>query len=332
MATVKSELLKPVASEKPAAHNKVSVIGTGSVGMACAVSLLLKGLSDELALVDVKEDLLRGETMDLQHGSTFLKMPSVVCSTDLGITANSSLVIVTAGARQAKGESRLNLVQRNVAIFKSVIPGVVQHSPRCKMIVVTNPVDVLTYVAWKLSALPPAHVIGSGCNLDTARFRFFIGQKLGIHSESCHGWVLGEHGDSSVPVWSGVNVAGVPLRELNPGLGGDQDPEHWEKIHKDVIASAYQIIKMKGYTNWAIGFSVADLTESILRNLRRTHPVSTVAKGLYGIQEEVFLSVPCVLGENGIADLVRVKLSRDEEARLKKSAETLWGIQKELKI
>ncbi|KAM4866025.1 L-lactate dehydrogenase A-like 6A [Thomomys bottae] len=332
MTSVKSELLKAVSSEKPSVHSKVSVIGTGAVGMACAVSILLKGLSDELALVDVNEDLLRGETMDLQHGSPFVKMPTIVGSKDFGVTANSSLVIVTAGARQAKGESRLNLVQRNVAIFKSVIPSVVQHSPRCKMIVVSNPVDVLTYVAWKASALPPARVIGSGCNLDTARFRFFLGQKLGVHAESCQGWVLGEHGDSSVPVWSGVNVAGVRLRDLNSDIGTDRDPEKWEKVHKDVVASAYQIIKMKGYTNWAIGFSVADIAESILRDLRRTHPVSTIVKGLYGIKEEVFLSVPCVLGENGIADLVKVKLTRSEEARLKKSAETLWGIQKELKI
>ncbi|XP_048210317.1 L-lactate dehydrogenase A-like 6A [Perognathus longimembris pacificus] len=332
MGTVKAELVKPVSAEKPAVHNKVSVIGTGSVGMACAVSILLKGLSDELALVDANEDLMRGETMDLQHGSPFLRMPRVECSQDLGVTANSSLVIVTAGARQAEGESRLNLVQRNVAIFKSVIPDVVRHSPRCKMIVVSNPVDVLTYVAWKVSALPPARVIGSGCNLDTARFRFLIGQRLGLHAESCHGWVLGEHGDSSVPVWSGVNVAGVPLRELNAALGGAGDPERWDEVHKDVVASAYQIIKMKGYTNWAIAFSVADIAESILRNLRRTHPVSTVIQGLYGIQEEVFLSVPCVLGENGIADLVKIKLSRDEEARLRKSAQTLWDIQKQLKI
>ncbi|XP_062045751.1 L-lactate dehydrogenase A-like 6B isoform X2 [Lepus europaeus] len=274
MATVKRELMQNFTSEEPVCHNKVSIIGAGSVGMACAVSILLKGLSDELALVDVNESKLKGETMDLQHGSPFMKMPNIVCSK----------------------------------------------------------VDILTYVAWKLSAFPKNRVIGSGCNLDTARFRFLIGQKLGIHSESCHGWVLGEHGDSSVPVWSGVSVAGVPLKDLNAEIGTDRDPEQWKNVHKEVIASAYEIIKMKGYTSWAIGLSVADLTESILKNLRRTHPVSTIIKGLYGIDEEVFLSVPCVLGENGISDLVKIKLSPGEEARLKKSAETLWAIQKELKL
>ncbi|XP_007186183.2 L-lactate dehydrogenase A-like 6B isoform X2 [Balaenoptera acutorostrata] len=278
MATVKCELMKNFPSEEPVCCNKISIVGTGSVGMACAVSILLKGLSDELALVDVDGGRLKGETMDLQHGSPFVRIP------------------------------------------------------RCKLIVVSNPVDILTYVAWKLSEFPPNRIIGSGCNLDTARFRFLIGQRLGIHSESCHGWILGEHGDSSVPVWSGVNIAGVPLKDLNVDIGTDKDPEQWKNVHKDVVASAYEIIKMKGYTSWAIGLSVADLTESIVKNLRRVHPVSTRIKGLYGISEEVFLSVPCILGGSGITDLIKVKLAPEEEAHLQKSAKTLWEIQKELKF
>ncbi|XP_046312556.2 L-lactate dehydrogenase A-like 6A [Marmota monax] len=332
MATVKGELFKNLAPEERVHHTKVSIIGSGSVGVACALSILLKGLSDELALVDVNEARLKGETMDLQQGSAFAKLPNIVCSRDYLVTANSSLVIITAGARQEKGETRLDLVQRNVAIFRLMISSIVQYSPRCKLIVVSNPVDILTYVSWKLSAFPKSRVIGSGCNLDTARFRFLIGQKLGIHSESCHGWVLGEHGDSSVPVWSGVNIAGVLLKDLNAAIGTGKDPEQWENVHKEVVNSAYEIIKMKGYTSWAIGLSVADLTESILKNLRRVHPVSTIIKGLYGINEEVFLSVPCVLGENGITDIIKIKMTPEEEACLKKSAKTLWGIQKELKL
>ncbi|KAK1337908.1 hypothetical protein QTO34_001009 [Cnephaeus nilssonii] len=332
MATVKGELMKNLTSSETVPHNKISIVGAGSVGMACAISILLRGLSDELALVDVAEGRLKGEVMDLQHGSPFVKMPNIVSSKDYQVTANSNLVIITAGARQEKGETRLNLVQRNVAIFKLMISDIMTYSPKCKLIVVSNPVDILTYVTWKLSGIPQHRVIGSGCNLDTARFRFLIGQKLGVHPESCHGWVLGEHGDSSVPVWSGVNIAGVLLKDLNADIGTDKDPEHWKNVHKDVIASAYQIIKMKGYTNWAIGLSVADLAESILKNLRRVHPVSTIIKGLYGINEEVSLSVPCILGENGITDLIKVKLTPEEEARLKKSAETLWEIQKTLKV
>ncbi|XP_069325776.1 L-lactate dehydrogenase A-like 6A [Eulemur rufifrons] len=332
MATVKRELIQNFTSEEAIHHNKISIVGTGSVGMACAISILLKGLSDELALVDADEGKLKGETVDLQHGSPFVKMPNIVSSKDYLVTANSNLVIITAGARQIKGETRLDLVQRNVSIFKLMIPNIVQYSPRCKMIIVTNPVDILTYVAWKLSAFPKNRVIGSGCNLDTARFRYFIGQRLGIHSESCHGLVRGEHGDSSVPVWSGVNIAGVPLKDLNSDIGTDKDPEQWENVHKKVVSSRYEMLKMKGYTSWGVSLSVADLTESILKNLRRVHPVSTLSKGLYGINEEIFLSIPCILGENGITDLIKLKLTPEEEACLQKSAEILWEIQKELKL
>lgn len=332
MSTLKGELIQHISSEEPILHSKVSIIGTGSVGMACAISIITKGLTDELALVDSNEEKMKGETMDLQHGSVFVKMPNIVCSKDFHVTANSELVVITAGARQEKGETRLNLVQRNVAIFKVMIASIIKHSPRCKLIIVSNPVDILTYVAWKLSGFPKNRIIGSGCNLDTARFRYMLGERLGIHSESCHGWVLGEHGDSSVPVWSGVNIAGVPLKELNSAIGTSKDPEQWGNVHKEVIASAYNIIRMKGYTSWAIGLSVADIAESILKNLRKTHPVSTKIKGLYGIKEEVFLSVPCILGENGISDIIKVKLSPTEEAQMVKSAETLWKIQKDIKF
>nr|XP_021504768.1 L-lactate dehydrogenase A-like 6A isoform X2 [Meriones unguiculatus] len=332
MATVKGELLQHISSEEPVLHSKVSIIGTGSVGMTCAISIIAKGLVDELALVDSDEEKMKGETMDLQHGTVFMNMPKIVCSKDFLVTANSKVVVITAGARQAKDETRLNLVQRNVAIFKVMIADIVKHSPRCKIIIVTNPVDILTYVAWKLSGFPENRVIGSGCNLDTARFRYMLGQKLGIHAESCNGWVLGEHGDSSVPIWSGVNIAGMPLKDVNSAIGTNSDPEQWGDIHKDVISSAYRIIKLKGYTSWAIGLSVADITESILKNLRKTHPVSTKIKGLYGIEEDVFLSMPCILGESGISDIIKVKLNTVEEAQIRKSANTLWEIQKDIKF
>nr|XP_021504759.1 L-lactate dehydrogenase A-like 6B isoform X1 [Meriones unguiculatus] len=274
MATVKGELLQHISSEEPVLHSKVSIIGTGSVGMTCAISIIAKGLVDELALVDSDEEKMKGETMDLQHGTVFMNMPKIVCSK----------------------------------------------------------VDILTYVAWKLSGFPENRVIGSGCNLDTARFRYMLGQKLGIHAESCNGWVLGEHGDSSVPIWSGVNIAGMPLKDVNSAIGTNSDPEQWGDIHKDVISSAYRIIKLKGYTSWAIGLSVADITESILKNLRKTHPVSTKIKGLYGIEEDVFLSMPCILGESGISDIIKVKLNTVEEAQIRKSANTLWEIQKDIKF
>ncbi|KAF0029338.1 hypothetical protein F2P81_018443 [Scophthalmus maximus] len=288
MSSVLQKLISPQASgpaEPP--RNKVTVVGVGQVGMACAVSILLRDLCDELALVDVMEDRLKGEMMDLQHGSLFLKTSKIVADKDYAVTANSRLVVVTAGVRQQEGESRLNLVQRNVNVFKSIIPQIVKHSPNCTLIVVSNPVDVLTYVTWKLSGLPKHRVIGSGTNLDSARFRYLMAERLGIHASSFNGWVLGEHGDTSV-------------------------------------------IKLKGYTNWAIGLSVADLTESIIKNMSRVHPVSTMVKDMYGIGDEVFLSLPCVLNSTGVSSVVNMTLTDGEVAQLRKSADTLWGIQKDL--
>ncbi|XP_001378365.1 L-lactate dehydrogenase A chain-like [Monodelphis domestica] len=330
--SVKKMLIENLLQEEPCAQNKITIIGCGAVGMACAISILIKGLTDELALIDVMEDKLKGEMMDLQHGSLFLSTPKITSSKDSKISANSQIVVVTAGARQQEGESRLNLVQRNVDILKAIIPDVIKHSPDCKLLVVSNPVDILTYVAWKLSGLPKHRIIGSGTNLDSARFRFLIGNKLDVNPTSCHGWIIGEHGDSSVAVWSGVNVAGIPLKNLNPSLGTDEDKDQWKVIHKQVVDSAYEVIKLKGYTSWAIGLSVADLVRTIMMNLRRVHPVSTMIKGLYGITEEVFLSVPCILGHSGVTDLVKLTLNPEEEEHLKKSAHTLWDVQKDLKF
>ncbi|XP_047594792.1 L-lactate dehydrogenase A chain-like isoform X2 [Lutra lutra] len=236
MATLKDQLIQNLLKEEHVPQNKITVVGVGAVGMACAISILMKDLADELALVDVMEDKLKGEMIDLQHGSLFLRTPKIVSGKDYNVTANSKLVIITAGARQQEGESRLNLVQRNVNIFKFIIPNVVKYSPNCKLLVVSNPVDILTYVAWKISGFPKNRVIGSGCNLDSARFCYLMGnlsplmgERLGVHPLSCHGWILGEHGDSSVPVWSGVNIAGVSLKNLHPDLGTDADKEQWKE-------------------------------------------------------------------------------------------------------
>uniref|UniRef100_A0A8D2D4X0 L-lactate dehydrogenase n=1 Tax=Sciurus vulgaris TaxID=55149 RepID=A0A8D2D4X0_SCIVU len=181
MSTVKEQLIENLVAEDAVSQRKITIIGSGAVGMACAICILLKDLADELALVDVAVDKLKGETMDLQHGSLFFSTSKIV----------------------------------------------------------SGKVDILTYVVWKISGLPASRVIGSGCNLDSARFRYLIGEKLGVHPTSCHGWIIGEHGDSSVPLWSGVNVAGVPLKSLHPDLGTDSDKEQWKTIHKQVVERAY---------------------------------------------------------------------------------------------
>lgn len=208
MVTVKEALMLPIGDTAPHSGDKITVVGVGAVGMATAFSLLTQGVTSDLVIMDVMQDKMIGEVMDLQHGSLFLQNACISASKDYKETAGSKICIVTAGVRQKVGESRLNLVQRNVEVLKGIIPNLVKHSPDTILLVVSNPCDILTWVAWKLSCLPKHRVIGSGTNLDTSRFRYLISKRLGISSSSVHGWVIGEHGDSSVPVWSGVNVAG----------------------------------------------------------------------------------------------------------------------------
>ncbi|XP_023574703.1 L-lactate dehydrogenase B chain [Octodon degus] len=336
MATLKEKLIAPVAEEEAGVpNNKITVVGVGQVGMACAISILGKHFVVQFCCYagacGVAKIRRIGISSGLAPSECFIASLLFLFFQDYSVTANSKIVVVTAGVRQQEGESRLNLVQRNVNVFKFIVPQIVKYSPDCIIIVVSNPVDILTYVTWKLSGLPKHRVIGSGCNLDSARFRYLMAEKLGIHPSSCHGWILGEHGDSSVAVWSGVNVAGVSLQDLNPEMGTDNDSENWKEVHKMVVESAYEVIKLKGYTNWAIGLSVADLIESILKNLSRIHPVSTMVKGMYGIENEVFLSLPCILNARGLTSVINQKLKDEEVAQLKNSADTLWDIQKDLK-
>nr|ARI45071.1 lactate dehydrogenase isoform 3 [Leptinotarsa decemlineata] len=329
--TTRDTLFSMVSEPAAETGNRVTIVGVGQVGMACAFSILSQGISNDIVLVDVMEDKVKGEMMDLQHGSLFLKNPKINGSKDYSVTAGSKLCIITAGVRQREGETRLDLVQRNTDVLKFIVPNLIKYSPDTILLVVSNPVDILTYVAWKLSGLPKNRVIGSGTNLDTSRFRFLISQKLGISPTSVHGWIIGEHGDTSVAVWSGVNVAGVRLREINPSIGTDEDPENWKQVHKDVINSAYDVIKLKGYTSWAVGLSVASLASSILKNMNNVHAVSTYVRPIHDLDEEVFLSLPAVVGENGVTDIVKQQLNSSEHEALKKSASVMATVQGDIK-
>ncbi|CAI5441787.1 unnamed protein product [Caenorhabditis angaria] len=328
MADTIKEVFAEISPAVESSHGKVTVVGVGQVGMACAYSILQQNIANELCLVDVVADKLKGEMMDLQHGLAFTRHCVVKADTDYSITAGSKLCVVTAGARQREGETRLSLVQRNVEIFKGIIPKLVQYSPDTCILVVSNPVDVLTYVTWKLSGLPRERVFGSGTNLDSARFRFLLSEKLNIAPSSCHGWIIGEHGDSSVAVWSGVNVAGVTLHDVKPDIGSKTDEEHWEaEVHKKVVDSAYEIIKLKGYTSWAIGLSVAKIAQGIFSNSRNVYALSTNVKGFHGITDDVYLSLPVVLGSSGLTHVVKQNLTEGEVAKLHGSAKALLEVQ-----
>ncbi|XP_039763438.1 L-lactate dehydrogenase isoform X2 [Pararge aegeria] len=326
MATLQ-QLIQPVQPKTDDTNNKVTVVGTGQVGMAAVFAMLTQGVTNNIALVDVMENKLKGEMMDLQHGSAFMKNAKIQASTDYAITAFSKICVVTAGVRQREGESRLALVQRNTDVLKRIIPKLVQYSPDTILIIASNPVDILTYVSWKLSGLPKHRVIGSGTNLDSARFRYLLSEKLSVAATSCHGYIIGEHGDSSVPIWSGVNVAGVRFCDLNQRIGTETDPENWNELHEMVVRSAYEVIRLKGYTSWAIGLSLSQLARAILTNANSVHPVSTYVMGEHGIDEEVFLSLPCVLGQNGVSDVIRQPLTEIELALLQKSALVMSAVQ-----
>lgn len=330
MATVKEKLMQKIGEAGTRAPSKVTIVGVGQVGMACAYSIMQQGICREIALVDMIEDKLKGEMLDLQHCQRFVKNVSIMASTDYSVSKNSNLCIVTAGSRQKEGESRRDLVQRNVNIFKGIIPQLVKHSPNTVLMIVSNPVDILTYVAWKISGLPHERVIGSGTNLDTARFHFLISEKLNIAPNNVHGWIIGEHGDASVPIWSGVNIAGVNLKDLNPEIGTENDPENWGEVYGKVVNSAYEMIKLKGYTSWAIGMSVATMTQALLRNQKNVYAISTLAKGFHGIEEDVFLSLPCVLGSHGVMYVIRQTLDESEAKQLQDCARTMHEIQESL--
>ncbi|KAK2426109.1 L-lactate dehydrogenase [Trifolium repens] len=314
-------------------HNKISVIGAGNVGMAIAQTILTQDLVDELVLVDAIPDKLRGEMLDLQHAAAFLPRTKIQASTDYSVTTGSDLCIVTAGARQINGESRLNLLQRNVALFKKIIPPLVRYSPHCVLLIVSNPVDVLTYIAWKLSGFPSNRVIGSGTNLDSSRFRFLIADHLDVNAQDVQAYIVGEHGDSSVALWSSISVGGVPILSFLEKQQIAYEKEMLENIHKEVINGAYEVISLKGYTSWAIGYSVANLARTIMRNQRKIHPVSVLAKGFYGIDGgEVFISLPAQLGRGGVLGVTNIHMTEEEMKRLKDSATTILEVQNQLGI
>ena len=311
---------------KPRKGHKVTVIGAGQVGIACVQTILSQKLCSEIALVDVVADKIKGEALDFLHASAFLPRVAITASTDYAITEHSDVVVITAGVRQKPGETRISLLQRNVDIFKTMIPQIVKYSPDAILIVVSNPCDVLTYVAWKLSGFPKSRVLGSGTNLDTSRFRYVIGDIVHVNAMSVHGWILGEHGDASVPIWSTVAIAGAKVTDYV------KDVHVLDAIHKQVVHAAYEIINLKGYTNWAIGFSVASLVEKILGDQYRIAPVTTCVKGTLGIETETFFSLPVVLCRRGIVDIVNLSLNETETAQLRDCAAKLQALQDELKF
>jgi len=320
----------------PSAETKVSIrprkgviIGAGQVGMACAYSMTIQNCFDELILQDINAERLQGEVMDLMHGVPFVEPVDIKAGNVADVGQNADMVIITAGASQKPGETRLDLVVRNVAIFKSLIPDVVKHCPNATLLIVSNPVDIMTYVTLKLSGFPAARVIGSGTVLDSARFRALLAQKMGIDPRSVHAHIIGEHGDSEVPVWSKVNVAGMSLydREDNPAI----DKVALQEIFDRVKNAGYEILKRKGSTSYAIGLATTEIVKAILHGQERILTVSSLVNDFYGLRD-VCLSLPSVVNEKGVVKTVNLTLNDTEQQQLIHSAQILRDIFDTLEI
>jgi L-lactate dehydrogenase len=319
------DALKNLASEK----RKVAVVGAGQVGATFSFALMMSGLASSIVLIDMNSDLSEGHTMDLNHGLSFAH-PTRIFAGDYPDCKGADIVIVTAGAAQKPNETRLDLVKKNTEIFKDIIPKVADQNPDM-ILIVSNPVDILTYVALKISGYPMNRVIGSGTTLDTARFRFLLSQHCGVDPRNVHAYIIGEHGDSEVPVWSQVNIAGVPLKDYCPGCEGDCSTEEREEIFHQVKNAAYEIIKLKGYTNFAISLALVRIVSSILRDENSVLTVSSLIDDFYGIKD-VCLSIPIILNLNGISRHIHINLNDTEIHRLRDSAESLKGHIERLRI
>lgn len=300
---------------------RVAVVGAGNVGATFAYALLLSGLTAEIVLVDKNHRKAEGEAMDLNHAIPFAHATRVWAG-DYADCAGAAVTVLTAGAGQAPGETRLDLLQRNAAIFAEIVPQVVRHNPEGILLIATNPVDVLTYATLKVSGLPVARVMGSGTILDTARFRYLLSQHFGVDARSVHAFIIGEHGDSEVPVWSLANIAGMRLPEFCRAHGVALDRPAMDDLFRQTRDAAYHIISRKGATYYAVAAGLMRIVEAILRNQSTVLSVSHLVQDYYGIND-VCLSLPALVNRGGVQKLLRIELSEQEAEQLRHSADVL---------
>jgi L-lactate dehydrogenase len=309
---------------------KAAIIGCGYVGSSIAFALMQRGLFSELVLIDVDHARAEGEAMDLSHGLAYTASMDIYAGNYNDI-ADCALIIITAGANQKPGETRLELISKNVAILKSIIPQITATAFEGILLMVANPVDVLTYAACKISGYPKNRVFGSGTVLDTARLKHLLGRRLDVDARSVHAFIIGEHGDSELPVWSGANVSGIELNHFCELRGQYDHDASMEQIYEDVRDSAYAIIERKGATYYGIAMAVARIAESIVKNEGAVLPVSVELDGEYGLSG-LALSIPSVIGKSGVETILEIPLSDKEAQALRASAMQLGEITDSLKL
>lgn len=309
---------------------KVVMIGCGFVGAACCFSIMQSGLFSEMVLIDSDKAKAQGEALDISHGVPFSK-PIKIYAGDYDDIKDASLIIISAGANQKNGETRLDLVKKNISIFKSIIPEIKKRNFNGILLIVANPVDILTSVALKLSGLPENKVIGSGTVLDTARLKYELGNRLNVDPRSVHAFIIGEHGDSEIAAWSSANVSGIPLNKFCEMRGHFDHEKATKIIAQNVKNSAYEIIEKKKATYYGVAMAVKRICEAIVRDEKSILPISSMIHGEYGIKD-ICLSMPAIIGKDGVETHVPIQLNEEEISNLKKSAQTLQDILEQNKI
>jgi L-lactate dehydrogenase len=301
--------------------HRIAIVGAGGVGATIAYACMIRGVAPHLVLYDTDRGKVDAELLDLNHGLQFVPMATIEGSDDVGICADADVVVLTAGAKQKPGQSRIDLAHANTAICRKLVPDLVRLAPHAVMLVVTNPVDVITYVTLKLSGASSKQVFGSGTVLDSSRFRFLIARRCSVSVQNVHAYIVGEHGDSEIPLWSSANIAGVPLHEWAVMGHGRLSVRDRAEIFENVKSAAQQIIAGKGATNYAIGLSTARILQALLNDENRVLPVSSLLRGYKGLVDDVCLSVPCVVNARGVDVPLEVSMNDAEAAGLRNSAE-----------
>lgn len=302
--------------------SKVVIIGTGFVGMSYAYALVNQGAVEELVLIDIDKNKAEGEAMDLNHGLAFGPRKMTIRAGDYSECKDAGLVVITAGVNQKDGETRIHLLERNAKIIKTVVGNIMGSGFDGILLVASNPVDILAYVAWKESKLPKSKVIGSGTSLDTARLRYEISKYIHIDSRNIHAYILGEHGDSEFVCWSNAFVGAKPIGDVIQSMDGINF-ENLDHIYKSVRDAAYEIIKRKKATYYGVGMALVRITRAIFNNENRIVPVSVLNDGVYECESDVYVGLPAVLNRDGVHHVVKLTLNEDEKLKLKNSTKIL---------
>jgi L-lactate dehydrogenase len=303
---------------------KIVIVGAGFVGTAFAYSLLIRGLASQIAIIDVNRERAEGEVMDLNHGMPFAQ-PVKIWAGDYADCQDADIVVIAVDKGQKIEQSRLDLAQGNFEVLKQIVPSITKYNDGCILLVVTNPLDVMTYAALKLSGFPKNRVIGSGTILDTARLRYLLGERLQVDSRNVHAYIIGEHGDSEVPVWSLANVAGIRLKDYCPLCNVPYSPSELNDLFLKVRNAGYEIIKRKGRTFYAVALGMTKIVESIIRNENAVSTVSCLLEDYYGVSD-ICLSVPVILDRSGVKEVIRLPLDEGEIESFRKSAAIIRSV------